>query len=176
MLALAAWLLGCASGPNIFVNADPAADLMGLRSFDFMEPLSTDRGEVRSLLSTQLVAATTDELEKRGMRLDQDDPDVLINFLLETQEQIRTRSTGASMSVHRSGRYGRWGGTMSTPTIEQVTEGQLSIDIIDPDRNQLIWEGTAVKRVPDNMRRNQEEEVRTFVAAILAEFPQSVTK
>ena len=92
--------------------------------------------------------------------------------MLETTEQIRSRNTGASVStMHRSGRYGGWGATMSTPTIEQVTQGMLSIDMIDPTRNQMIWEGTATNRVTDSIRENQEESVRTFVAAILANFP-----
>jgi hypothetical protein len=172
LLTLAAILSGCASGPNIVVNADPSADFMSLRTFDFMRPLSTDRGDVQTLLSTQLIAATTEELGKRGWRREQNNPDVLINFLLETHEQIRSRNTGASVStMHRSGRYGGWGATMSTPTIEQTTQGALSIDMIDPARNQMIWEGTATNRVTDRMRDNQEESVRTFVTAILADFP-----
>jgi hypothetical protein len=172
LLTLAAILSGCASGPNIVTNADPSANLMSLRTFDFMRPLSTDRGEVQTLLSTQLIAATTDELEKRGWQREQNNPDVLINFMLETHEQIRSRNTGASVStMHRSGRYSGWGATMSTPTIEQTTQGALSIDMIDPARNQMIWEGTATNRVTDRMRENQEESVRTFVAAILADFP-----
>ena len=172
LLSLAAILSGCASGPNIVTNADPSADFMSLRTFDFMRPLSTDRGETQTLLSTQLIAATTDELEKRGWRHEQNNPDVLINFLLETQEQIRSRNTSASVStMHRSGRYGGWGASMSTPTIEQTTQGALSIDMIDPSRNQMIWEGTATNRVTDSIRQNQEESVRAFVAAILADFP-----
>ena len=172
LLTLAAILSGCASGPNIVTNADPSADFMSLRTFDFMRPLSTDRGETQTLLSTQLIAATTDELEKRGWRHEQNNPDVLINFLLETQEQIRSRNTSASVStMHRSGRYGGWGASMSTPTIEQTTQGALSIDMIDPSRNQMIWEGTATNRVTDSIRQNQEESVRAFVAAILADFP-----
>ena len=172
VLALAAILSGCASGPNIITNADPSADLFSLRTFDFMEPLSTDRGNVQTLLSSQLIAATTDELEMRGWRREQNNPNVVINFLLETQEQIRSRNTGASVStMHRSGRYSGWGATMSTPTIEQTTQGALSIDMIDPSRNQVIWEGTATNRVTDRMRENQEESVRMFVTAILADFP-----
>ncbi len=172
LLALAAILSGCASGPTILVNADPAANLMSLRTFDFIKPLSTDRGNVQTLLSTQLIAATTDELVKRGWRHQQNNPDVLINFMLETHEQIRTRNTGASVStMHRSGRYSGWGATMSTPTIEQTTQGALSIDMIDPARNQMIWEGTATNRVTTRMQENQEESVREFVAAILADFP-----
>jgi len=172
LLALAAILSGCASGPTVIVNADPSADLMSLRTFDFMKPLSTDRGNIQTLLSTQLIAATTDELVKRGWQHQQNNPDVVINFLLETHEQIRSRNTGASVStMHRSGRYGGWGATMSTPTIEQTTQGALSIDMIDPARNQMIWEGTATNRVTDRMRENQEESVREFVTAILADFP-----
>lgn len=171
-LLFAALLTACASGPSIHTNADPTADFMSVNTFGFMRPLSTDSGNVQSLLSTQLIAATTDELEKRGWRLDQNNPDVIINFLFETQEQIRSRNTGASVStMHRSGRYGGWGATMSTPTIEQTTQGALSIDVIDPSQNRMIWEGTATNRVTDRLRENQAETVRTFVAAILADFP-----
>lgn len=146
--------------------------MMSVRTFDFLKPLSTDRGNVQTLLSTQLIAATTEELGMRGLQREQNNPDVLINFLLETHEQIRSRNTGASVStMHRSGRYSGWGATMSTPTIEQTTQGALSIDMIDPARNQIIWEGTATSRVTDRMRENQEESVREFVTAILADFP-----
>jgi hypothetical protein len=163
---------GCASGPSIHTNSDPTADFMSINTFGFMQPLSTDSGTVQSLLSTQLIAATTDELGMRGWRLDQNNPDVLINFLFETQEQIRSRNTSASVStMHRSGRYGGWGASMSTPTIEQTTQGALSIDVIDPSQNRMIWEGTATNRVTDRLRENQAETVRTFVALILADFP-----
>ena len=145
---------------------------MSINTFGFMRPLSTDSGNVQSLLSTQLIAATTDELNKRGWRVDQNNPDVLINFLFETQEQIRSRGSSASVStMHRSGRYSGWGASMSTPTIEQTTQGALSIDMIDPSQNLMIWEGTATNRVTDRLRENQAETVRTFVAAILADFP-----
>jgi hypothetical protein len=170
-LVLVAFLNGCASGPTIITNSDPSADFASLRTFDFMQPLSTDNGNVRSLLSAQMIAATTNELEMLGWRRDTNSPDVLINFLLETQQQIRSRPSSASMSMHRSNRYGMWGGTMSTPTIEQTTQGALSIDMIDPVRNQLIWEGTATNRVTDSLRRNQEETVHKFVADIFAQFP-----
>jgi hypothetical protein len=164
-------IAGCASGPSIHTNSAPTADFMSISTFGFMQPLSTDTGNVQSLLSTQLIAATTDEFEKRGWSVDPNNPDVLINFLFETQEQIRSRNVSLSASRHRSGRYGGWGGTMSTPTIEQTTQGALSIDIIDPSKNQMIWEGTATNRVTDRLRENQAESVRTFVAAILADFP-----
>lgn len=170
-LMLVTLLSGCASGPTIISNADPSVDFMAIRSFDFLTPLSTDRGSTRTLLSTQLINETTAQLQARGWRRDTGNPEVLVNFLLETQEQIRSRQTSASVGMHRSGRYGMWGGTMSTPTIETVTQGMLSIDMIDPQRNQLIWEGSATNRVTDEIRRNQADAVQAFVAEIFRKFP-----
>ena len=170
-LILLALLAGCSSGPTIVTNSDPSADFMNIRTFNFAEPLATDNGNVRSLLSSHLMSATTTELAKLGWRQDANNPDVLVDFLLETQQQISSRNASASMSMHRGGRYGMWGGTMSTPTIETTTQGALSVDIIDPARNQVIWEGTATNRVTDSIRRNQEESVNRFIAEIFAQFP-----
>jgi len=172
LLMFTAMIAGCASKPTIITNSDPSADFMALQTFSFMQPLSTDSGNVRSLLSSQLIDATTGELEKRGMRLDANNPDVLINFLIETQEQIRSRNSSASVGMHRGGRYGMWGGSVSTPTIEQTTQGQMTIDMVDPARNQIVWQGIAVNRVTDNIRQNQAEAVHSFVAQIFAEFPK----
>ena len=165
-------LVGCSSGPTVITNSDPGADFASLRTFDFLQPLSTDNGNVRTILSSQLIDATTFELETLGLRRDGVNPDVVINFVFETQQQIRSRNTSASVStMHRTGRYGTWGGTMSTPTIETTTQGALSIDMIDPARNQLIWEGTATNRVTESMQRNQAESVQRFVKEIFAQFP-----
>lgn len=166
-----ALMASCSSGPTIISNSDPGFDFINLKTFDFMEPLSTDRGNVRSLTSSHMMAATTSEFAKRGITRDQNNPDVLVNFLIETREQISSRNTSTSVGMHRGGRYGMWGGTVSTPTIEQTTQGMLSIDMIDPSRNQLVWEGSASTRVTENILENQEEAIHSFVGAIFAEFP-----
>lgn len=172
LLVLSSLISACASGPQIIVNSDPSTDFSQINTFAFMRPLSTDSGNVTSLLSGQMMQATRAQLEARGMRHDENNPDMLINFLLETSEQLRSRPSSASMSMHRSGRYGMWGGSMSTPTIEQTTQGVLSIDMVNPQRNMLIWEGSATQRVTDNIRNNQAEAVESFVNQILAEFPR----
>jgi hypothetical protein len=41
---------GCASGPTIRSNVDPAADFNKFRTFGFFQPLSTDREEYQSLI------------------------------------------------------------------------------------------------------------------------------
>ncbi len=73
--------------PTITTNSDRSADFAGLRPFDLMQPLSTDNGNVRSLLSSQMIVAMN-EVETLGWRRDANNPDVLINFLVETSSRF----------------------------------------------------------------------------------------
>jgi hypothetical protein len=46
--------LGCTADPQLRINADPAADLSGYRTFGFMRPLGTDNPDatINSLIET----------------------------------------------------------------------------------------------------------------------------
>ena len=81
-LAIAALVLGCASGPQIVANSAPDFNLADYRTFNFLQPLSSDRGEVRSLMSTHLIEATTRELELAGLQKAAGKADLLVNFVV----------------------------------------------------------------------------------------------
>ena len=109
-LALLAMLASCSSGPSIITNAAPDFSLAGYQTFGFLQPLSTDRGNVQTLTSATLIEAATFELQNAGLRRDDTNPDLVVNFVLSTRETLQTRpSSGASMH-HGRGRYGTWGG------------------------------------------------------------------
>ena len=169
-------LAGCSSGPTIIANSAPDFVLSDYRTFSFLSPLSTDRGNVRSLNSTHLINATTRELENAGLRRVENNGDLLINFVLSTRETLQTRSspsTGVGMH-HGRGRYGTWSGysmSMSTTEVVQRTEGTLAVDVISRDRNQLVWEGAASSRVTDSMRQNVEEVLHNAIRDIFMQFP-----
>lgn len=174
--ATAMLLTGCATGPRIVTQQDPDTDFSAFRTFDFMSPLSTDRSGATSIMSSNLMSATTQEMEARGLERVEGDADLLINFFTSTQERIQTRqSPSTSASFHaRRGRYGTWPSysmSVSTTQVTQTTEGTLAIDVVDVSRAQLVWEGAATKRVTDSTRQNLEEIVRSAVADIFAEFP-----
>ena len=173
-LALAVLVAGCASGPRIIANSAPGFSPADFRTFGFIQPLSSDRGGARSLISTHLINATTAELEAAGLQLVENNPDLLVNFVVSTRETISTRpSTGMSMH-HSSGRYGTWPAysmSMSTTEVVQRTEGTIAVDINDRAGNQLVWEGAASGRVTDRTRQNQEETVTVANADIYAQFP-----
>ena len=167
-------LQACSTGPRIITNSDPAADWSSYRTFSFFEPLATDRGNVRSLMSNQLIESTTREMEAAGLTRSDSNPDLLINFFATTRETIQTRpSTGASVH-HSRGRYRTWSGwsaNMSTTEVVQRTEGTLGVDIVHRARNQLVWEGAATQRVTDSTRANQNQVLDDAIVAIFAKFP-----
>lgn len=168
------FLTGCASGPKIITNSASDVDFSSINTFAFKQPLSTDNGEVRSLMSTALIEATSVELESRGWREMNGDPQVLIDFLFEVREEIRSPRTGFSIGIGGGGGNVGVGGSMSTPSVEQTTQGELSINIIDPGKKQLIWEGKAKHEVTENVREYQNEATRTLVNLIFAEFPVAI--
>jgi hypothetical protein len=175
LLVTTLFLAGCSSGPRIVTNAAPGFSLAGYQTFSYLQPLSTDNGDVRSILSNELIDATTQELELDGLRYVESGGDLLVNFMVSTKETLQSRpSTGASMAYGRGG-YGTWGGygmSMSTTEVVQRTEGTVAIDIIDASRQQLVWEGAASGRVTDKVRQNRAAAVSAAVRDILAEFPQ----
>jgi hypothetical protein len=173
-LALAL-LAGCASGPKIVSNRAPGFDPTSYRTFGFYDPLSTDLGSVRSINSQQLIAATSRELEGRGFRRDDQNPDLMINFLVATKEKIESRPTASPSMYYGRSRYGTWGGYGigygNTTEVVQRTEGTLSVDIVDASRDELVWEGSATARVTDSMRENRTEVINSAIRDIFMQFP-----
>ena len=97
-------LTGCASGPTVVANRAPDFNVANYKTFSFMDPLGSDRGGVRSLLSQHLISATTNELELEGLRHTESGGDLLVNFMVSTRETLSTRSSPST------GRYGTWSG------------------------------------------------------------------
>jgi hypothetical protein len=170
------FLSACSSGPSIVTNVAPGFDIVGYQTFSYLQPLSTDNGNVRTLISNELIDATTGKLENAGLRYVERGGDLLVNFVVSTRETLQTRSTPSTgMSVHHGmGRYGTWGGysmSMSTTEVVQRTEGTVAVDIIDAQRKQLVWEGAATGRITDKARQNRAAAIDAAVAEILAQFP-----
>jgi hypothetical protein len=167
-------LAACASGPRIVSNAAPGFSLADYQTFSYLQPLATDNGNVRTILSNELITATTGQMERAGLRHVDTGGDLLVNFVVSTKETLQTRpGTGASMHYGRGG-YGTWGGysmSMSTTEVVQRTEGTVAVDVIDAARRELVWEGAASGRITDKVRDNRAEAVNVAIREIFARFP-----
>jgi hypothetical protein len=170
-------LAACASSPNTFSNADPAVDFGQIKTFGFYSSLSTDDPRYQSLVSNFLKVAVAQEFVARGLDHDEDNPDVRVNFYINTQEKIKSRSvpTTGGYYGYRDPFYDPWGGYGMGATyetrIDQYTEGTLNIDVVDADSHKLIWEGSIIGKVTDKDLRNMEQTIDDAVAAIMTGFP-----
>jgi hypothetical protein len=161
-------LAGCAtSGPAITVNASPEVDLTSYQTWNFLQPLGTDRSAgFRSPLSSMLMSAMENQMAARGLR-QSDTPDLLVDFFITTQERVdvRTRPTNSVRRSHwNQGWYNTWPNYETT--VRQFTEGTLLIDLIDPNRQALVAEGWAQSRIRSTeFTQQQADEVVGLIMA-----------
>lgn len=165
-------MAGCASTPQTYANADPAADFSQYRTFGYVAVASTDKHDYASLETTYLKAAITEELQDRGL-VEANDPDLLINFHVHTQEKIRTHDVPVLTGFgHYDPFFDTWGtyGAYRTE-VRQFTEGTLTIDVVDAQDRRLVWEGAAIGRVTRKNMQNLEDTVYDAVAEIMKDYP-----
>jgi len=172
---LALVLQACATGPKINVDSDPSVQVANYATFGFYPTLGTDQQGYGSITSQRLKAATRSRLEALGYIYTETNPDVMINFGANLSDKLRVDTVpSASMGMgyygYRGGMYGAWGGYNQT-TVDQYTEGTLTIDVVDAKLQRLVWQGTAVGRVTEKTRENVAAVIDAVVGEILASYP-----
>ena len=169
-------LTACASGPDLRTDRDPNADFSRYQTYGFAEELGTDRAGYSSLISTYFKAATGREMEALGYRYVEDSPDLIVNFFAssEEHEDVRTRPSarlGVGYYEYRYGLYSAW------PVYEQEVEtvryrtGTATIDVVDAERRQLVWEGVAEGRLTKKVLENPRPAIEEVVRELFLEYP-----
>jgi len=166
-------LAACVSGPTITTQASPDADFSSFGTFNFMQPLSTDRPNgVRTPLSIMLIDAMSREMASKGFQ-QSNTPDLLVNFFANTEDRLDVRTVPATTSIHASrvGRHRVWTGYRTT--VREYTRGTLSIDLVDAASNTLVWEGVAEGRLREDVREITQAQIDDVLGQVMAEFMQS---
>ena len=181
--ALAAILIvtlisACSSGPSVVANQDPTTDFNAIKTFNFVDPLSTDHMYGKTILSTHLMTETARQLDARGLRRDRENPDVLIDFAKQRADRV-TGGTAPSSTVSMGRGYGGYGGTRTSVGIgystgsapKTTTYGTVIISMIDPQRKQVVWEAMASGRVSDKVKQNIGPAVEAAVNDMFTKYP-----
>lgn len=167
-------LFACASGPEIRSEVDPTADFGAYRTFSIFSPFGLDRDGYRTPFGNLVREAVEQQLVRRGLQPASDGGDLLINAGGNVVDKQRLDTVPASHGPgyygYRYGRYGAWAGYDEVRVVD-YREGTLTIDAIDRKRNQMVWSGTAVGRVTEQMRADREHVVPEVVAEIFATLP-----
>jgi len=167
-------LAACQTRPEVRSQSAPNLDLARYTTYGFMEKPSTDTAGYTTLTTRYLEEAVSREMASRGYTRS-DKPDLLVNFNVATKDKVESR--GPSVGVGYGGwgwRHGyAWGGSFGGYNdIRNYTEGSLTIDLVDRERNELVWSGTAVGRLTKQAQDKPQPAIEEAVDLIFNKYPR----
>ncbi|WP_049723868.1 DUF4136 domain-containing protein [Gilvimarinus polysaccharolyticus] len=171
-------LAGCATrGPTIQSDYDRDADFNAYQTFAFFEPLGTDKSGYSTLITSHFKSAARDAMEQLGYTYSEQSPDLLVNFFsnTETRSDVRTSPSITATYGYRGGLYLGLPLYGSNTDTRHYKVGTLNIDVIDSEKNQLIWEGSSEGKLNSEDMNNPRDTIRTAVMEIFKTYPTHVT-
>jgi len=160
-LLLAFVLSGC-SPISVKTDYDHEANFQAYRTFRWMPyPKNAKRKTVarNSLLDVRIRRAVENELRAHGYEIrKRGKVDALLAYHVAVRKRVEVDPYG----------YGYW---RRYPAVYRYKEGTIIIDIVDPERKQLVWRGAAagVAGRPEN----NAEQVTKAIAKIFEKYPPS---
>jgi len=127
-------------------------------------------GGVSEIMLRRMYAAVDGDLATKGFtKTEPERADFLMAYHTGTQDRQQYDTYG-----YGAGGWwgGYWGGGMTTTTVRTYTEGTLILDVIDRERNELVWRGSASKTI-DQMDAPEQrvKTVQSAVVKLLKDFP-----
>jgi Domain of unknown function (DUF4136) len=166
-----ALLTACATAPQIHSQVSPDADFSSYRTFGFMPRPSTDPAGYKTLTTKSIERGVRREMQARGYAY-ADDAELIINFSITSKDKIEGQVDPAFAVGYGRGRFGwGWGIGGAYDDIRTVTEGSLTIDVVDRARNELIWSGTAVGPITRKALDNPDPAIDRAVTDIFKRYP-----
>jgi hypothetical protein len=173
--AFAVFLAGCASGPRISSEADPEANFGSYRSFAFYTPLALEKEGYATPTTDRIKAAARAQMESRGYVFSTDQPDLWVNLNAYMQEKTDV-STIPTVDYnyyysYRARSYFAVPYWRDQTQVRQYTEGTLNVDLVDRQKNRLVWEGIAVGRIAKLKPEERAARIDSTMAEIFARYP-----
>ena len=162
-ISLVLLILSCNA---IRVNSDfnNNVDFNNYKTYAFSKK-GVDAAEINDIDKKRILNAIDIELSSKGLRKSSIDPDLLINFFTESNKKVNYYP---GYDHYSSGlNIGPW---FYNYHYQQYTEGVLFIDLIDFEKNELIWQGGG-KGLISSKRDKKEEQIKLFVNKILIQYP-----
>ena len=130
-----------------------------------------DKVEINDIDKKRILRAIDIELYNKGYRKSSIEPDFLINFFTKTNKKIdyypSNNYYGYAVPYGGMGHYASsWYLNSSS-----YNEGVLFIDIIDRNKNELVWQGIGKGYIYNDKPDNKNEKIKLMVNKILLQFP-----
>ena len=178
-LSIITLLAASCSPVKLASDYDRSADFSTYKTFAFTDatldlPVNEDYREL-------LILIVKRELQAKGFRESESNPDVLVNLQVKSQLKGNYRVSGGYGAYPGYG-YGfgypyAWGGTFSTSMInyDSYKDGTLFIDMVDAGRKQLVWQGRGSRTLEEKATEKEREANLTYaVKQILSQYTPAI--
>jgi len=101
-----------------------------------------------------LKEAITKQMKAKGLTLNEDSPDMLVNIGITILEKVQTRETSFANPGDRTAYMGQRNYSWSSQEVEvgRYREGTVTVHLVDSKQNKLVWKGSADGVVPEKQK------------------------
>jgi hypothetical protein len=172
ILAAAGFLGACQTVPTIRTQTAPGANLAQYHTYNYFEKLATDKRGYTTITTRYLQNAVDREMRARGFTR-APNADLLVNLNIMKRDKIESTpgpAYGMGFGGWRRG-FGYGMGFNNGYDVETVTEGTLTIDLVDRAKNELVWTGSAVRTLNAKVMDQPQPAIEQAVNLIFKKFP-----
>ena len=176
LLSSVAVLSGCSS-VSVNRDYDSSFDFKSLKTYAWQHDVQPETGVPRidNDLNDQRIRGAVDaDLALKGFKkVGKVDADFQVTYFMDFQRRINGSGSSVSLGVGRSS-YGRRSsvGYSSGGSISDYEEGQLTIDLLNPADEKMIWRGRGRRRSSSSDHPEKiTARVNDMVIRILKKFP-----
>ncbi|MCP2044669.1 DUF4136 domain-containing protein [Pontibacter sp. HSC-36F09] len=173
-LLLISLLSACSPATSIQSEPAPGFTLATYRQFAFME-VDSDvenmgpdyEGHVH-FLKQELAR----QLEQRGLKQapSVDEADLLINLGIVVDRKVQTRETNIITDPPRYIGQRRYTWKSEEVEVGRYSVGTVSVHLVDPVQNELMWQGTAERIISDKPEKLREQ-IEKGIEQLVEEMP-----
>ncbi|UJF17746.1 DUF4136 domain-containing protein [Vibrio sp. SS-MA-C1-2] len=154
-------IAGCSS---IMVDRDHQIDLTSYQSFSFNidkdQPLTLDEGRMKQ--------AVTQQLELKGLALSENSS-LLVKPSIQNNEELISRNPTVSFG-YSTKNIGV--ATSSERVYQKESYGNIVIELIDKNKNQIVWRGVSNKKITKFMSdKDRSEIIFTEIDKMFTQYP-----
>ena len=165
-LLLVVFVLTSCTTVRVVSDYDREANFSEYKTFAFYKP-GIDRAEISDLDKKRILRAIDAELTAKGLTK-AESPELLVSIYTKERERVDVYNNNFGWGW---GWNPWWYGGMGN-TVSRSTEGSLYIDLIEAEKNELVWQGIGTARlITSGNIDKKEERIREIVREILMAYP-----
>ena len=140
------------------------------KSFAFFKD-GIDKAKISDLDKRRILRAVESEMLAKGF-VKSDTPDLLVNIFTKERQEVNVYNQNFGMYGWGMNWGWGWGPMMgwNQTSVSNSSRGTLYIDLIDAQKNELVWQGIGEGYLSSRMEK-KEDRILEFVTAIMGKYP-----